>query len=98
MGKQGEGESDREAEQHGECDQLQVLDGRRPVAIDVFLRPVEAEELVGRLTGQSVRAAFLNEPFADFADGGNEDSASHAAAPSPGAPRSSLLARRGTRR
>ena len=49
-------------------DEFEVLQGRRPVAVDVFARPVPAEEVAGlRLAGQRFAAAFLEEPFADFA-------------------------------
>ncbi len=101
--EQRQGEGDAEPDHDGDHDHLQVLEGRRPVAVDVFPRPVPAEQVGGpRLAGQAL--AFFEEAFADFPDRGEQGRASHRAAPPPAAARrrcirrSSPPASRGTRR
>ena len=72
---------------HRDDHEFEVLNGRRPVAVDVVLRPVQAEERVGRLAGERVGAAFFEEAFADFADRREQGRVRHGAAPRRCAPR-----------
>ena len=75
VGDQGQGEGDREPDRDGEQDQLQMLDGRCPVAADVFRAQSKQKSFGGgRLAGQRFARPFVEERRRQFAGGGKRES------------------------